>query len=96
MDVRQRTIAFPLMNRYVSGRYRNPNHLEAGELKKLGIAVLAAASIAGASAQSASAAVYVPGPCERQQELFEKYNIQIDMYSPEISWAYNTVCGVTG
>ena len=65
-------------------------------MKRLGIAVLVAASFAGASAQSASAAVEVKGPCETQRELFEKYNIQIDMYSPEISWAYNTACGVTG
>ena len=64
-------------------------------MKKLGIAVLATASIVGASAQSASAAE-IDGPCATQQALFEKYNIQIDMYSPEVSWAYNTVCGVTG
>jgi hypothetical protein len=65
-------------------------------MKKLGIAVLAAASIVGATAQSASAASAPAGPCETQRALFEKYNIQIDMYSPEISCAYNTACGVTG
>ena len=65
-------------------------------MKKLGIAVLVAASIVGASAQSASAAAQIDGPCAKQQELFEKYNIQIDMDAPEVSWAYNTACGVTG
>jgi hypothetical protein len=64
-------------------------------MKKLGIAVLVAASIVGGSAQSAAAAD-VPGPCERQRELFEKYNIQVDLYSPELSYAYTTACGVTG
>ena len=66
-------------------------------MKKLGIAVLAAASIAGATAQSASAtAAQIDGPCATQQALFEKHNIQLDMYAPEVSWAYNTACGVTG
>ena len=65
-------------------------------MKKLGIAALVAASIVGATAQSASAAAQIEGPCTTQRALFEKYNIQIDMYSPEISWAYTTVCGVTG
>ena len=64
-------------------------------MKKFGIAVLAAASLAGAGAQSASAAD-VPGPCERQRELFEKYNIQTDMDAPAVAYAYNTACGVTG
>ncbi len=64
-------------------------------MKKLGIAVLAAASIMGATAQSSSAAD-VPGPCERQQKLFETYNIQTDMNAPPVAWAYNTACGVTG
>ena len=65
-------------------------------MKKLGIAVLAAASIAGASAQGASAAAEINGPCETQRGLFEKYNIELHMYAPEVSWAYNTACGVTG
>ena len=64
-------------------------------MKKLGIAVLAAASIVGASAQGASAAT-IPGPCERQQELFEKYNIQTDMNAPLVAYAYNTACDITG
>ncbi len=64
-------------------------------MKKLGMAVLAAASIVGASAQSASAA-QIDGPCAKQQELFEKYNIQTDMDAPAVAWAYNTACGVTG
>ena len=65
-------------------------------MKKLGIAVLAAASIVGASAQSASAASAPEGPCATQQGLFETYNIQTDMNAPAVAWAYNTVCGVTG
>jgi hypothetical protein len=65
-------------------------------MKKLGIAVLAAASIAGAGAQSASAAEVYDGPCDAQRSLFEKYNIQIDMYAPLVSHTYGTVCGVTG
>jgi hypothetical protein len=65
-------------------------------MKKLGIAVLAAASIVGATASSANAAEVYTGPCDVQRSLFETYNIQIDMDAPAVSWAYGTVCGVTG
>jgi hypothetical protein len=67
-------------------------------MKKLGIAALAAASLVGAGAQSAQAAepVVITGPCAIQQNLFDKYNIQIDMYAPLVSYAYGTVCHVTG
>ena len=64
-------------------------------MKKVGIALLAAASIVGFSAQSAQAAE-ITGPCAKQQELFEKYNIQIDMYFPLFSDTYNAVGRVTG
>ena len=64
-------------------------------MKKLGIAVLAAASIVGATAPSANAAE-IKGPCESQRELFEKYNIQTNMDAPLVAFAYNTACGVTG
>ena len=64
-------------------------------MRKLGIAALMAASVIGGSAQSASAAE-APGPCERQQELFEKYNIQLNMDAPLVGEAYNAVCDRTG
>lgn len=35
-------------------------------------------------------------PCETERELFDKYNIQIDMYAPAVSRAYTTACSVTG
>ena len=65
-------------------------------MKKLGIAALVAASLVGASAQSASASEPIGGPCATQRDLFDKYNIQIDMYAPAVSWAYTQVCNVTG
>ena len=65
-------------------------------MRKLGIAALLAASVVGASAQSAAAAPDIDGPCETQQALFDKYGIGLNMYAPEVSWAYNTACGVTG
>jgi hypothetical protein len=62
-------------------------------MKKIGIAAVAAVALMAGGAQSANAAV---GPCATQQALFDKYNIQIDMYAPEVSWAYGTVCRTTG
>jgi hypothetical protein len=60
---------------------------------KLAVAALAAASLVGATAPSASAA---DGPCATQRALFEKYNIQTDMDAPAVAWAYNTACAHTG
>ena len=64
-------------------------------MKKLGIAALLAASVLGGSAHSVSAAE-VPGPCERQQALFEKYNIEFGMDAPLGGDAYNAACDATG
>lgn len=64
-------------------------------MRKMGIAALAAASIVAMTAQGASAAG-VPGPCERQQQLFDKYNIELGMHSDEAAYVYNTACDVTG
>jgi hypothetical protein len=66
-------------------------------VKKLVVAAVVAAGLIGASAPSAPAAepVAITGPCATQQALFEKYNIQIDMYAPAASWLYGTICGVT-
>jgi hypothetical protein len=63
-------------------------------MKKFAVAAVAALAVAGVASPSASAGV--PGPCERQQELFEKHNIQTDMDAPLVAEAYWTVCGVTG
>ena len=66
-------------------------------MKKLGIAVLAAASVAGATAQSAQAtAADVDAPCATQQALFDKYGIGLNMDAPLVGYVYGTVCGVTG
>ncbi len=66
-------------------------------MRKLMVAAVAALSVAAGSAPTAQAAetVAATGPCATQQALFEKYNIQIDMYAPAASWLYNTVCGIT-
>ena len=64
-------------------------------MKKLGIAVLAAASVVGATAQSANAASS-DGPCATQRALFEKYDIELNMNAPLVGYAYNTACDVTG
>lgn len=63
-------------------------------MKKIAIAAAAAVSLVGATAQPANAGV--PGPCERQQALFEKYNIETDMDAPLVADAYNTACDRTG
>ena len=66
-------------------------------MRKLMITAVVAAGLIGASAPSAQAAetVAITGPCATQQALFEKYNIQIDMYAPAASWLYGTICGIT-
>jgi hypothetical protein len=58
----------------------------------------AALALTAALAAPAATAAAPPtlAPCETQRELFDKYNIQIDMYAPAVSWAYTTACSVTG
>jgi hypothetical protein len=67
-------------------------------MRKIGLALTAAVVLAAAGPSTASAAepVTITGPCAVQQALFGKYGIQIDMYAPAVSYAYGTVCGVTG
>jgi hypothetical protein len=69
---------------------------EAVLMKKVGIAAFAAVCLLGANAPGANAAQVYTGPCAIQQNLFQKENIQIDMYSPIVSGAYGAVCRVTG
>lgn len=64
-------------------------------MKRRVLMAVAVAALAAAPA-SASAADGVKGPCERQQELFETANIQWDVESPEVAYAYKTACGITG
>ena len=61
-------------------------------LMTLAVSALVAAPAAG----TASASEAFKGPCERQQELFETANIQMDMNPPLAGTVYNTACGVTG
>lgn len=62
-------------------------------MKKIAIAAVAAMSLAGATAPSAEA---YEGPCAKQQKLFDKYNVEIRIDSPVLSYAYNEACDVTG
>jgi hypothetical protein len=57
---------------------------------------LIVAAVAAATAAAPAQAYEAPGPCERQRELFEKYNIELGMHSEELEYAYSTACGVTG
>ena len=67
-------------------------------MKKVGIAALAAAGLLLGGAPSAmgvgpaQAADYPAGPCERQRELFETYNVQMDMHIPY----QREICAITG
>lgn len=65
-------------------------------MKKIGIGVLAAAGLMGASAPSAGAEVGPPKPCETQRALFEKYNIEFGMHQEEVEAAYTWTCSQTG
>lgn len=64
-------------------------------MRKFGMAVLAVASIAGASAQSATAAE-VPGPCEQVNETFETANIQMEPTPEPTGTIVRAVCERTG
>jgi hypothetical protein len=61
-------------------------------MRKLMIVAIAATGLFASTAQSASAADTFQGPCERQQELFETANIQMDMYIPYS----REICAITG
>ena len=63
-------------------------------MRKFAVAAVAALAVAGVATPSASAGV--PGPCERQQELFEQHNIQTEVDAPLAAYAYTTACGITG
>jgi hypothetical protein len=62
-------------------------------MKKIAIAALVVAGLAGASATNAAAAA---GPCATQQALFEKYGIGLGMHQEEVEAAYSAVCRTTG
>ena len=63
-------------------------------MKKLALAALLAAGIAGASAQTAAAGT--AGPCASVQALFDKYGIGLGMHQPEVEYVYGQVCQITG
>jgi hypothetical protein len=67
-------------------------------MRKVGItlaAVLALAAV-GTSTASASEPLQVYGPCQTQQNLFDKYNIQFDMHQEQVEQTYSFVCSQTG
>src|SRR4051794_15530566 len=66
-----------------------------GQMRKVGITLVAALAVAATGAASASAAdVY--GPCQTQRNLFQKENIQIEMHQEQVEAAYGFVCSQTG
>jgi hypothetical protein len=67
-------------------------------MRKVGISLAAALALTavGATTASASEQLQVYGPCQTQQNLFDKYNIQFDMHQEQAEQAYSTVCSVTG
>jgi hypothetical protein len=67
-------------------------------MRKVGITLAAALSLAavGTSTAAASEPLQAYGPCQTQQGLFEKYNIQFDMHQEQVEQAYSFVCSQTG
>lgn len=63
-------------------------------MKKSGLAVIAAAGLLAVAVPSGATAY--TGPCEKQRELFEKYNIQFDMHQEQVEWLYTETCRRTG
>ena len=57
---------------------------------------LLALVVVGVAAIPAGSAQAYQGPCEKQRELFEKYNIQLDMNAPLVGYVYNAGCSQTG
>lgn len=62
-------------------------------MRRFALAALAAAGLLAAGAPGAVAA---DGPCAQQRALFEKHNIQVDMYAPLVGVAYGEICSRTG
>jgi hypothetical protein len=58
--------------------------------------VAAAIAVGAVAVAAAAPAQGYEGPCSKQRELFEKYNIQFDMNAPPVSYAYGETCSRTG
>jgi hypothetical protein len=64
-------------------------------MRKVGVVLAAVAAVAAFGAAPAGAAdVY--GPCQLQQNLFDKYNIEFGMHQEQVEQAYGFVCSRTG
>ena len=65
-------------------------------MRRLAIATLIAAGLAGASAPSANAADPIVQPCASVSEMFEDANVQAPPTHPAVGTVYRAVCKVTG